>query len=180
MTTSSRRPPLIVTLRFDARTFALLDAMRTKHFPAHLNLVPAHLTLFHHLPGDRTGEVIATAERLAADTAPFSVLLDGVLDLGAGVAIEATSVILSELRQRFAAEWHDDLTAQDKQRFRPHVTIQNKVARSTAAELRTQLARDWKPVPAVAEGLLIWRYLAGPWTLECDVSFEGCRHANDV
>lgn len=171
--TSSRRPPLIVTLRFDAETFKRLEELRTAHFPAHLNLVPAHLTLFHHLPGERCDAVMETARRLSADTAPFSLEMTGLVSLGHGVAIAVTSAALSELRARFAADWHDDLSAQDRQRFRPHVTIQNKVNAGTAATLKSLLERDWQPWTGRGEGLLIWRYLAGPWSLEDEVSFRG-------
>jgi 2'-5' RNA ligase len=171
MIKSPRRPPLIVTLRFDAETFARLDALRTRHFPARLNIVPAHLTLFHHLPGDRTDDVVETARRLAAQTPIIPLRIARPVSLGNGVALEIESVPLSELRARFAAEWHDDLTPQDRQRFRPHVTIQNKVAPAEARTLLAQLAHDWRPMTASGEGLLVWRYLAGPWALEAESPF---------
>lgn len=173
MVKSPRRPPLIVTLRFDAETFAWLDALRTRHFPAHLNLVPAHLTLFHQLPGDRAVDVLETARRLAGDTASIPLQFTRPVSLGNGVALEVVSVPLSELRARFAAEWFHDLTNQDRQRsFRPHVTIQNKVAPAEARVLQSELEREWQPATATGEGLLIWRYLAGPWALEDDIAFS--------
>ncbi|WP_228763515.1 2'-5' RNA ligase family protein [Brevundimonas sp. SPF441] len=45
--------PLIVTAALDARAFAYFEALRRRHFPPHLNQIPAHLTLFHALPGDQ-------------------------------------------------------------------------------------------------------------------------------
>ena len=45
--------PLIVTLKLDAASFARLDGLRRTHFPAAINRLSAHLTLFHHLPGER-------------------------------------------------------------------------------------------------------------------------------
>lgn len=171
MVKSPRRPPLIVTLRFDAETFAWLEILRTRHYPPRLNLVPAHLTLFHQLPGDQADDVLETARRLAEDTAPVPLQFTRPISLGNGVALEVESVPLSELRARFAAEWFDDLTTQDRQRFRPHVTIQNKVALREARALQSDLERDWRPATGSGEGVLIWRYLAGPWTLEDDVAF---------
>ena len=44
--------PLILTLAFDEATFARFDGLRRRHFPDALNLIPAHATLFHHLPGE--------------------------------------------------------------------------------------------------------------------------------
>ena len=43
--------PLILTLALDERSFAFFDAQRRLHFPASRNLIPAHVTLFHHLLG---------------------------------------------------------------------------------------------------------------------------------
>ena len=59
--------PLIVTLKLDAGAFVRLDALRRAHFPAALNRLSAHLTLFHHLPGERLAEV---GDALAAVAAP--------------------------------------------------------------------------------------------------------------
>ena len=52
----------IVTLKFDAATFDRLDTLRRTHFPAHLNVIPAHLSLFHKLEGD-VADVLRVAAR---------------------------------------------------------------------------------------------------------------------
>ena len=44
--------PLILTLALDDLSFARFDALRREHFPPTLNRIPAHVTLFHHLPGE--------------------------------------------------------------------------------------------------------------------------------
>ena len=49
--------PLILTLRFDGEAFARLDDLRRAHFPPERNQIPAHLTLFHALPGEALEEV---------------------------------------------------------------------------------------------------------------------------
>ena len=45
--------PLILTLKLDQASFTRLDALRQAHFPPERNWLSAHLTLFHHLPGDQ-------------------------------------------------------------------------------------------------------------------------------
>ncbi len=44
-------PPLIVTADLDEGAFDGFQDLRQAHAAAHRNLVPAHLTLFHALPG---------------------------------------------------------------------------------------------------------------------------------
>ena len=57
----------------------------------------------------------------------------------------------------------DLLGAQDSGGWRPHVTIQNKVAPKVARELVRQLERDFRPRPLAISGLALHRYLDGPW-----------------
>ncbi|RZL99804.1 MAG: 2'-5' RNA ligase family protein, partial [Sphingomonas sp.] len=45
----SEAAPIIVTAVFGAEDFAWADGLRRAHFPPDRNIVPAHLTLFHHL-----------------------------------------------------------------------------------------------------------------------------------
>ena len=59
-----QQPPLILTLALDGATFAPLDALRRPHFPPERNLVPAHLTLFHALPGAERSRSGASSREL--------------------------------------------------------------------------------------------------------------------
>jgi hypothetical protein len=43
------------------------------------------------------------------------------------------------------------------------VTIQNKAEPAEARALLNDLQHAFEPFDAVAEGLLVWRYLGGPW-----------------
>jgi 2'-5' RNA ligase len=52
---------------------------------------------------------------------------------------------------------------QDSQRFQPHVTIQNKVAPDEARALHRRLSAEFQPFTIRGEGLILWRYLGGPW-----------------
>lgn len=155
--------PLILTLGFDAGAFERLDALRRAHFPARLNLIPAHLTLFHHLPGDRLAEMSDQVGAAASAIAPFEVRFTGLRKLGRGTALNVEAPELITLRSRLAQTFADHLTPQDRQGFRPHVTVQNKVAPAEATALFDQLSPGFQPWSARAESLLLWWYRGGPW-----------------
>ncbi len=91
--------------------------------------------------------------------------------LGRGVAFDIGSPELVSLRARLATVWADMLTPQDRQTFRPHVTVQNKVQPDRAAALADELTGGFQPWSAVGESLLLWRYLGGPWLLEAELPF---------
>lgn len=155
--------PLILTLEMDEATFARFDGLRRRHFPKKLNLIPAHATLFHHLPGEDEERVAATLAELTRAADPPPVEVTGLRFLGRGVAYGLASDALSRLRGEIALRFHDSLTAQDSQGWRPHVTIQNKVAPDVARALHRSLEDDFEPFRFTAPGLLLWRYLGGPW-----------------
>ena len=158
---------MIVTLRLDDMSFDRLDALRRAHFPAHLNVVPAHLSLFHKLEGDLAETLAAAARR---PTVPLT--FAGYRLMGRGVCLKVESPGLIALRRDLAAEFDNLLTPQDRQGFGPHVTIQNKVTQEEARTLRDRLAEAFTPFYGVGEGLLLWRYLDGPWELEAEFPFE--------
>lgn len=158
----SAAAPYILTLGLDETTFRRFDGERKAWFPPERNLIPAHLTLFHQLPGDARDEIVA-ALRAEAAGEPFGLEVAGLRPLGRGVAYEIRSPELSALRDRLAVRFRFWLTPQDRQPFRPHVTIQNKVSPEAARGLLERLSAGFAPFSARAEGLLLWRYLDGPW-----------------
>ena len=92
--------------------------------------------------------------------------VDGLRSLGRGVAYSLASPALLQLRAGLARHWHDHLTPQDRQGWRPHVTVQNKASPEDAAALLAAMRAEFSPFTVRAEGLLLWRYLGGPWELE--------------
>jgi len=143
--------PLILTL-----------ALRTLHFPAGRNLIPAHVTLFHHLPGQGI-DAIRDAIEARCMIPPFPVAVSGLRFLGRGVAYALASAELTALRAGLARDWDGWLTPQDRQGYRPHVTIQNKTSPETARALHANLQAAFTPFTVRAAGLDLWRYLGGPW-----------------
>lgn len=163
--------PLILTLELDAGLFAVLNKLRQAHFPPERNLIPAHVTLFHALPDAAIIQIRSDLTALAACTAPFSIILPSVRFLGRGVALEVVSPELSALRRDLGRRWKDWLSAQDRQGYRPHVTIQNKVSAERARHLHAELADDWQALHGWATGLRLWHYRGGPWELADAVHF---------
>ena len=154
--------PLIVTAELGAEDFAWLDGLRLRHYPPDRNQLPAHLTLFHALAPSAEGEVRGRLAGFAAGPAPAA-RIDGVMNLGGGVALRIVSDDLDAIRGELAHDLHGLLIAQDAGGWRPHVTIQNKVEPKLARELLGSLERDFRPRPLRIAGLGLHRYLGGPW-----------------
>ena len=154
--------PLIVTALLGESDFAVLDDLRRRHFPPERNFLRAHLTMFHHLPPSASAEVADRLKRMARQPAP-SAELSGLMNLGRGVAFRVESPALTEMRAELAEVFLTVLTPQDRAVWRPHVTIQNKVAPHEARELLLALAKGFAPRPLELVGLALFRYVSGPW-----------------
>ncbi len=91
--------------------------------------------------------------------------------LGRGVAIKVDSPELIDLHAQLSKLWNVWLTAQDRQKLQPHITVQNKVAPEEARRLYENLSADWQPRIGRAKGLQLWHYLGGAWKLEKEFLF---------
>ncbi len=167
--------PLILTLGMDDLSQQGFDRLREEHFPRARNFIPAHLTLFHKLPGDREREVSQTLDDLCRQQPPFSLTAPGLIFMGRGVAYRLESPALQDVRRRLADERWPWLGDQDRRGFRPHVTVQNKVPPDEARALHRSLQATFAPFEVGAEGLLLWRYLGGPWEPVGAYDFGGQR-----
>lgn len=158
--------PLILTLVLDAGSQSRFDDLRTAHFPPARNHLAAHVTLFHALPGGLAAGITEHLATVSAARPCFDVEVVGLRSLDGGVAFDLASPPLTELRAGLARRWSAVLTRQDASGLRPHVTVQNKVPRATAAALLDGLRRGFRPWSATAEGLSLWWYRGGPWEHE--------------
>ena len=154
--------PLIVDLLLDDEAQARFDRLRRAHFPPERLVVGAHVTLFHALPGERQAEVRDVVASLV-DRPPFAVRVTGVVSLGRGVAFALHSDELAALHRDLQRAFAPDLTPQDRQPLRAHVTVQNKVPPERARALHAELAAGFTPYDVPATGLGLWRYAGGPW-----------------
>ncbi len=163
--------PLILTLKLDKASFEFFEHLRQEHFPPARNVIPAHLTLFHKLPGDQQQEISSLLARISSDHRALPLFFPALRFLGAGVAVEVVSRELLELRRALKSAWKDWLSPQDNQGYRPHITVQNKVSTPKARQLYDTLNESWQPLQGTGVGLLLWEYYGGPWTLAGEYSF---------
>ena len=163
--------PLILTLKIDAASFQFFEALRRTHFPPERNHLAAHLTMFHHLPGEELAKIKADLTETSCAIGVFPLRFSGWRFLGKGVAINIDSDELLKLRAQLAVRWRERLLAQDRQKFQPHITVQNKVEPARARLLYETLSGDFEPFAGAGEGLQLWHYLGAPWKLEREFSF---------
>ena len=164
--------PLIVTADFAPADFAWLEGLRRAHYPDERNSVPAHLTIFRSLPPSALDEAKRQLARQASGPPPRA-WVDGLMDLGGGVAFRVVSDDLDFIRDELSDRFHGLLSAQDAGGWRPHVTIQNKVKPSEARALLHQLKRGFSPRPLGIAALSLHRYLGGPWETVTTYKFRG-------
>jgi hypothetical protein len=165
--------PLILTARLQHETQAYFDQLRKRHFPPERNFVPAHLTLFHALPHANRDVFLSQLRDAARCESPMEGWSNQLRFLGSGVAFAVECPRLASLRARFAQLWYGELTAQDRQTLRLHITVQNKATPEAARTLLDALNRNFEPRRLLFEGLDLWRYLGGPWSLVESFSFTG-------
>ena len=163
---------LIVTAEIAPSDLSWLDGLRRRHFPPERNQLPAHLTIFHALPPSAEAEARARLAALA-HAPPPPARIAGLMDLGGGVAFRVVSDDLDRIRAELADGFHGLLSAQDGAGWRPHVTVQNKVAPKAARELKAILERSFDTRPLAISGLGLHRYLGGPWDRLAIYPFRG-------
>ena len=169
---TDKNTPILVTALFGDGDNGWLQHLRRTHYPPQRNRVPAHLTLFHHLPPSIEAELGGRLAVHAATPRPAA-RLAGVIDLGAGTAFRVESAMLEDIRADLAEAFRGLLTPQDRAPWRPHVTIQNKVEPGEARRLQAGLRATFEPRPLSIVGLASWRYRDGPWEPIRKYSFRG-------
>jgi hypothetical protein len=156
---SRRHSTFILTAELDPASFSWLNDLRRQHFPPERNLLPAHLTLFHRLSSAQTD----CLQDFRLPDEPLPILFDAPLLLGFGVAVRVRSPELEAVRSAARSALGGGFSSQDSQSWRPHVTIQNKVAGETARQLYGRMRIRFEFRAGTVTGLLIWEYLGGPW-----------------
>ncbi len=163
--------PIIVTALIGEPEFTILDALRRAHFPPERNHLRAHLTMFHHLPPSCEAELLQLLKDEARGNSPQA-RLSGLINLGGGVAFRVESPELDDIRARIAERFAPMLTPQDRNPWRAHVTVQNKVKAPEARALLDELSADFKPRPLALSGLAAWWYRGGPWEAIAAYAFK--------
>lgn len=157
------RHPLILTARISEKDLEPFDRLRQAHFPPDRNFLRAYLTMFHRLPGEYEVRIVDALNRAAESVPSVTAEVSGVRHLGAGVAFVIACPPLEAIRGALKRAFVSRLGSQDMQTWRPHITIQNKVARVKADELHRDLQARFEPWSIEIVGLDLWAYLGGPW-----------------
>lgn len=179
------QPVYVLTLTTTPSLTDPLTALRRSHFPRRLpgHQHPAHLTLFHALPGSELPTVTsALAELCAAQRGPLGLATGKAFRMRHGVGIsvadgeggggkQAARNLHAELQRR----WWAFLSPQDRRPWRPHWTVQNKAAGEAAVEAAMEDVRDgFRGAEGLATGCALWRYEEdGGWAFERGFDFGG-------
>lgn len=163
--------PIIVAAWIADEDQAWLTGLRERYFPPERNQLPAHLTMFQHLPPSAELELKA---RLVAATraAPPAAELGEVMSLGRGVALRVRSPGLEAIRSELQAAFAGLLTPQDAGGWRPHITLQNKVTPQEAKRTLDEVRAGFRPQPLGLKGLAAFWYRGGPWEPLCRSAFR--------
>lgn len=168
------KPPLILTLSIEKEAFLFFNALRKKHFPAALNFIDAHLTLFHALPDEN--KITDTVQDVSNQQMTFELNITDVVSIGKGAAYKIKSNELMQLHKALQNKWQHVLSPQDRQKLWPHITVQNKVPVQQAKQLLDELKNSFTPFSTPATGLQLWEYLNGPWKLVKYFAFNEVQH----
>lgn len=169
-----------------------LTALRRSHFPRRLDRGhPAHLTLFHALPGSEMPLLTSALDELCAAQRPLRLATGRVFRMRRGVGInvadagnggrqgkgggEGGSQAARRLHGELQRRWWGFLSAQDRRPWRPHWTVQNKAADEDAVDAALEQVRDgFRGAEGMATGCALWRYeKGGGWAFERGFDFEG-------
>lgn len=165
--------PLILTALLEPAVQARFEALRQTHFPPERNQVPAHVSLFHQLPGRELDAVKRRLKAVCGEYAPPVIAVTGLKLLGFGVAYRLRSPGLDSVRAELADGWSTLLIPQDRAGFDAHVTVQNKATPAEAKATLKLLEAGFAPFETRAVAIAIWRYCDGPWEALGSVAFRG-------
>jgi len=163
--------PLILTAKMDEDSFEFLNGLRKQYFPPERNFLTAHITLFHQLPGECLEEIEDYLKIIASRQYKFKLIFSAVKFIGKGTIVQIESTELISLRNKLVNHWSDWLIPQDKQKYAPHVTIQNKTETSEAQQVYENLNQSWQSRAGTAIALQLWHYRGGPWQLANEFNF---------
>ncbi len=155
--------PIILTALLGHEDQAWFDALRRAHFPPERNQLAAHLTMFHHLPPGLAPELKRRLVEATRGVPAPAARVAGLVSLGRGVAYRIDCAGLAAIRADLADAFAPLLMPQDKQGWRAHVTVQNKVEPAAAKALLAELQAGFVARPIRVAGLASWWYRGGPW-----------------
>ncbi len=162
-------PPIgILSVLMDEKTQQYLNQWREQYFPESINYLQAHITLFHKLDLEKFESM---DELPAQPKNNLELNFDKVYFLGKGFAIEALCPPLLEFHHRFQKLYFSELSKQDQQKKKLHVTLQNKVSPDKAKKDFEDFKVKFQGFRGEAIGLSLHHYQGGPWQKVKDFMF---------
>jgi mannose-1-phosphate guanylyltransferase len=165
-------PVYVLTLSTSPELHDAMDRLRNKYYPAELNKVGAHLTLFHALPESKMDDIISGIRSVTQATSAYEVEASHVWSTNSIVAIKVhhhtatndTERIHATLRSR----WANFLSKQDSGKVKLHYTLMGKVRdkemiEAAFKEIRDQVEGREIETRGMATGLTLWKYRRGYW-----------------
>lgn len=171
-----------------------LTALRKTHFPRKKDRgnLPAHLTLFHALPGgsEMDQHIVPALEELcrqgaqkgvdgSAAAGPLRLATGPIFRMRRGIGIKVAgddAPRAETLHATLQRRWWAFLSPQDRQKpWRPHWTVQNKAADEAAVDAALEdVLTGFRGAEGLATGCALWRYdKSGRWTFERGFDFGG-------
>lgn len=184
-TTAPEQTVYVLTLTTTPSLTDPLTALRRSHFPRRLDRHPAHLTLFHALPGSEARLITAALEEVCAAQGTLKLATGGVFRMRRGVGINVAdargggggggSQAARRLHRELQRRWWGFLSEQDRRPWRPHWTVQNKAADEGAVDAAMEDVRErFRGAEGLATGCALWRYeKGGTWAFERGFDFDG-------
>ena len=154
----------VLTLRTDPDFHKRINNLRKLYFPAHLNKIGAHITLFHALPGSQLDTITSDLLAFTPLRTPFPIRTLEPMKMAYGVALNAKNRdadgIFSALKETWGPMGGDFLSKQD-QHFKAHYTIQNKATKEVALATWEEVKDGFRGDEGTAIGLTLYQYLKG-------------------
>lgn len=172
--------PLVLTFCLDEASQARLDAWRARYFPAERNYLKAHLTVFHQLPGQQISQISQQLEEFAAEQETISIEFSRLITRQGFVGIAIDSQLIHEARSKLSSMFGTLLRAQDKQGYKPHVTITNLGSPRDAMSCMAEMEKIFLPWEGEVKGLNLYHYRGGPWELERTFAFRASSATDKV
>ncbi|MES2745323.1 MAG: 2'-5' RNA ligase family protein [Bdellovibrionota bacterium] len=164
--------PLILTFKLDELSQERLNLWRQMHFPKERNYLKAHLTIYHQLPGQ---EILSIRHRLAdfaALRAPIPIHFDRLMSRQGFVGVGVTSDEMLAYKTDLNTLFLPNLRAQDKEPYRPHVTVTNKGSPRDGEAVLRILEEEFRPWSGTILGLELYHYRGGPWEFAQSYIFD--------
>lgn len=163
----SKEDKYVLTLHTDPEHAERMTTLRKTNFQR--MLVPAHICLFHALPGSQIGKIKADIQSLTKRTRPFAIYTDKAYKFATnnGVGVNVSNVRpVRRLQRSLAKRWSEFLSTQDSRTFRPHYTITSKVSEDEAEEAFQRISEDFQSSTGEVDGLALFKYDNGRWCNE--------------